>query len=683
MGKVGHPSRTPSRQQASLTPLALRAPEKAKAASTSPLGSASAPMAPRDLPRTAAPRAESTGGVGQKLASCFGHMPKAAAAAVAGAAMTAMVVGTPVAAQEVPFSGSILNPAGIDNPSGASPLFRGTRIGQPADRTVVVTPSEVNPTEHMARGGGPAEIRRIVNQGVDAPRTAEAVAAKLAELYGPFNASNSEENRRAIIESLRWIAGTGIDYDHGRASANENDTHSPNHTLSTQSGVCRDTHTATAAILASLMNARKDGDTWVPGSPSGQEANVQVVNFATPKEHHAFMVYRDPGSNGWDALEYGKSYDLDAPNAPSAARALPNHMPGYSIYRLTGWDSEPIIADRRVVDAAAARAFFTENPGLGEKGEVRVRGSADGGQITTFVSDQMAVSGAIQRNASGGLDGGIKLNYHEDLSDAGGTGYARLAGGVWSSGIEPSDTGIRGVEHREPLRTYMVAVKYDRRYQTQARELVGEHLRYRYGSDIDAMIGVPFGPEGVVAGAIQDYSSMEFGIDGALLGREQLSPRLTLDWALQARYEVDVLEAAQELMTSKGRSFDAVGTDALRADFALALTHESDSGLITRFEAGGTQWLASPLDPEVVPTGSHYAVLTVAPESGNMEFGVLARGRSLASEFVPVDSFGVALRYTPSDRLSLGVSVDSVFPGGDTSKFGDNIQVMGNLSYRF
>lgn len=617
-----------------------------------------------------------------------GRLTPAIAGALLGATLT-VATGAPV-----PASAQVVEPpppvATILDPRGSSrgdKLFDGTRIGEPGARVVRPAPDAriADPATVMTAGGrGAAEVRRIVTQRVEAPRTAEAVARALAEAYGPFTAANSAENRAAIIENLRWIAGTGVRYEHARAGSDETTTYTPNQTLSRASGVCRDTHTAAAAVLASLINARQENGRWVPGSPTGQEANVQVTNFATPNEHHAFLVYRDPGSRGWDALEYGRSYDLDAPTAADAARALPNHLPGYSTYRITGWSTRPVIASRHVVDAAAARAFFSYDPGVGEAGEVRVNGGAHGGLATAFLTDKLSVSGQLDIPSEGsGLDGGLKLNYHDPMPYASGTGHIRYGGGIYTQGFEATDTGRRAAADREPLRTYVLAFKYDQRYTSEAREIIGDRLRFRYGADVDMTVALPFGPEGAQLGNLYDYSNIDVGIDGALLGTEQLSPQLTLDWAVQARYEIDVLNLAQEVRTSEFGSFRAAGADALRADFAMALTHESEGGLVTRLEAGGTQWLASPLDPGVSPQGDHYAIFSLRPQNGQFDFGVLARGQTIDGDTVPADSLGIALRYAPSDNMSFGLTVDGVAPEGDFDRFGENVRVMGGLKMNF
>lgn len=625
--------------------------------------------------------------------AAVGRLGKPVAAAVLGATL-ALGAGAPLAAQELsetPLAESILNPRGVGNVSGSSPLFDGMRVEHDrlerphVDRdNIHADPNRVMTRNHGSSGS--QEVRRILTQRIDAPRTAQAIAAKLAELYGPFTADNSEENRRAIIENLRWIgdSGTGVRYDHGRAGGSDTTTQTPNETLSDRSGVCRDTHTALQAVLASLVNARFDGDKWVPGSPSGAEGHVQTLGFATPAEHHAYLVFRDPATGGWDALEYGKSYDLDAPNAIDAFRSLAGYVPGTSAYKIRGWDNKPVVTNWTPVGAQAARDFIKDDPGTGEAGQVRITGGHDHAQLTAFLSQNTAVSGELRASETGRhLDGGIKLNYHEDFETLDRQGYLRIAGGVYTNAFEASDTGRRGAEDRTEYRTYVLGVQVDGRYEGKPQELLGQHLQYKLGADYDMFVGLPFTEDGLVLGAVGAYTNMDVGVDGTLLGQQILSPNLTLDWAVRARYDADLLSAATELMTSEGGYAGSLGADALRTDFALALTHKADSGLITRFEAGGTQKLTAPFDPQTHARSGHHVLLTVAPDSGDVSFGVIARGHTLNGDFVPVDSVGAALRVQPYDNVDFGVSVDAASPNGDLGGFKDDVRILGNVNIRF
>ncbi|MBI2375574.1 MAG: hypothetical protein HYV07_16380 [Deltaproteobacteria bacterium] len=553
------------------------------------------------------------------------------------------------------------------------------KVGNPDDVLIVNTASS-----------GAAEIRSIVTNHVGAPRTAEVVAAKLAELYGPFTLENSAENRGKIIENILWIADTqtGIDYDTPRASSSDATTQSPNFTLSTGSGVCRDIHTATSAILASLMNAHQVGGKWVPGSPTGQEANVQTLTFANPTEYHAYMVYRDPSTGKWNALEYGKHYNVQANTSVEAFSTLPGYIAGYSRYRITGWDSKPVIAEMGTAGAAAAREFFGSDAGVGRPGEVRLSGRATGASVTGFVTPNLSVTAAMDKSDAGpSVDGGVKINYHKDFESLDRTGYIRVAGGVYSSSFEASKwTGWRGAEHRAAYRTYVIGLQLDGRMDAKAHELIGEHLMARYGLDANFLAALPLstgpGADPVIWGGVPDYSVAKLGADGILFGHEDLRKDLSLDWALRARYDLDAIKAAHELITSSGSSAKSLGTDALVTDFAVALTHRAPS-VITRFEAGGTQLLATPLDPEISMTGSHRAVLTVSPTSGIVDFGIIAKGGQLNHKLIPVNGIGVALDINPSKNVKIGVGVNSSFPDGNFSNAGKNIEVLGSISVRF
>ena len=682
---------------------ALRPPEVAVRAST-----VEAPAPPERLqalpPPASLPKPQRPEGLLQRMVALASGRRPAVAAALAGASLFGALVGAPLAAQaappdttaavedsaRVPLAESILNPRGAGNPSGASGMFQGSRVGARDPRVPQIDGRTVSdPDRVMTQNtwdSGAAEIRRILQTREGAPRTAEVVAAKLAELYGPFTAANSEENRQAIIANLRWIADTqtGVRYDHGRAGSSDATTQAPNATLSQLSGVCRDIHVATSAILASLMNARLEGGVWVPGAPTGQEANVQTVGFATPAEHHAYMVYRDPATGGWSALEYGKSYALNATNALDAFRALPGHADGYHRYVITGWSSKPVVSDYGSLGAAAARAFLRDNPGIGAPGEVRISGGEDRARLTAFVTPSLSIAGEIAEGGGAGVEGGVKVNYHTDFETLDRQGWVRIAGGVYSSAFEASQfTGQRGRDGRVAYRTHVVALQVDGRRESLPAELIGEHLRWKWGIDMDALVGVPFSEGRMIHGSVTDFTSANLGADGTLLGRERLSPRLTLDWAVRARFDADLVETASQLVTSGGRSAAGLGVEALRTDVAVALTHQSEGGLTTRIEAGGSQWLAKPFDPQTDPAGTHYAVLGVEPKSGQVSFGILARGGQLDGRFVPVDGLGVAVALRPAKNVELGLQADTVFPGGEARRFGENVQVRGNLRIRF
>ncbi|MBI4821866.1 MAG: hypothetical protein HY791_36745 [Deltaproteobacteria bacterium] len=591
---------------------------------------------------------------------------------------------------------SPLNEKGSSHASGRGlfDVLRPSSVGNDRERPIGTDNGLPDPDSVLLRNNPAvtsAEVRDLVLNRVGAPKTAEVVAAKLAELYGPFTASNSAENRRAIISNLLWIGdtSTGIKYDTPRAGSSDATTQSPNHTLSTRSGVCRDIHTALSAILASLMNAHQQGGKWVPGSPTGQESNVQTLGFANPTEYHAYMTYRDPGTGRWNALEYGKHYDLQARTSPEAFQALPGYMSGYHTYRITGWDSKPVVSELHTAGAAAARNFFRADPGVGKAGEVRLEGRATGATVTGFITPKLAVTGAIDESAAGsGIDGGVKINYHNDFETLDKSGYVRVAGGMYSSGFEASRyTGLRGEKDRAAYRTYVLGIQVDGRVDGKPHALIGEHLKAKWGLDGDLMFGLPLatgpGADPIVWGAVPDFSNATLGAEGTLFGHERLRSDLSLDWALRARYDLDAIKVAHELMTSEGSSARSLGKDALATDFAVALTHKSSGGITTRFEAGGTQYLATPLDPQVTATGNHRALLTVTPASGLVSFGVLARGESIDGRFVPVSSLGVALDLNPSKNVNIGVGVDGQFRDGDISRIGESINATARITVRF
>jgi hypothetical protein len=689
--RTAAPPRTPSAPP----PRAAEATEAAEAA-----GRGEAPAPTSALPRahrcSAPPSARPTtllGRLRELLRIQHRHDPAVAGALIGLTAIPAAIAPAPAyaadpAAVGIP-PGSLFNARGIGNVSGQDHLFDvlGDGANDPgrsphlSSSAGVADPSTVMTVNTPTSGA--ESIRQIVQGHLGAPRTAEVVAAKLAELYGPYTAQNSAANRAAIIENLRWIgdSATGVHYNTAREKSIHLTTQPPNVTLSTGSGVCRDVHTALSAILASLINAHRAGNRWLPGPPTGQEANVQTIGFDNPSEYHAYMVFRDPATGYWNALEYGKSYALQSADALDAFRSLPGYVSGDIRWAITGWNSSPVVVDRGAIGAAKPRAFFHLDPGVGTPGELRLLAGNQGATAAGFITPRLSIVGSLSPNdLRDGVDGGLKLNYHRDFESGALVGYTRVTGGVYTSSFDASvDTGQRALAARAPYRTWIIGVEADGRYETRPQQFIGEHLVGRIGGDFDALLGVPLalsGPKASVVnylpGALDD-SDLRLALDGMLSGREHLSERLTLDWALRLRYDADLINAALELVTSGGTEAKTLGLDPLQTDFALALTYRAEA-LTLRFEAGGTGYWATPFDPQTTPEMTDHAVLTVTPRSGVVSFGILARGEVLNGSCDPVDSIGVALNLNPSPRLTLGTGV-LVSP--------DGVTVNGNLGLRF
>ncbi len=585
---------------------------------------------------------------------------------------------------------SLFNPRGQGNASGADPLWQSVPGGDDGNPRLDPAGLPGDPDSVMRRNTGAGvsqEIRHIVANHVGAPRTAEAVAGKLAELYGPFAAANSQENREAILRNLLWIADTsaGIRYGH---PGSDTSTQSPNETLSTRLGICRDIHCATNALLASLLNAALEGGRWKPGSPDGQDDNVQTIAFNTPSEFHAYMVYRDPATGGWNAFEYDKLYRLNAPDPIDACRALPGYIPGYTRFQIKGWDGQPETNVHGLVGARNAVAFFEKDPGVGKAGQVSLSGGAAAVQAIGFASERTSIVGEVAPGTlASAFRGGIKVNFHRDFQDLDRQGHLRVAGGIYSEAFDASQwTGDRSAADRARYRTYVLAVQADGAIDSKQLELAQKHLVAQWGAEFGARLGLPVGTgAGLFAfmpGAVQDYSKLTAAAEGSLSGHEQLNPHLGLDWKVQLRGKVDAINAGAELATG-GTADRSLLKDPLRADFGLVLTYKTDAGLVTRFEAGGTQLLFAPADKGVVPSGEHHAMLTLSPQSGIVDFGIFAEGSNLDGKLIAVDSLRVALKIDPTPNVSLGLGASASLPGGDWSKLGDRLQVSGNLAIRF
>lgn len=548
----------------------------------------------------------------------------------------------------------------------------------------------IDPAGVLRRGQAVQSIQSLVMQRA----RGEVIAKALLDTYGPYDASNTPENRQAILDSLSWIAGylerTG--YDSARAAADSTDTHSPNKTLTGGRGVCRDIHTAVASIAASLMNSQQSADgTRRLGEPVGREDSVQVFSYATPTEFHSYPVIRDPATGRWNAIEYGKNYLVAGETAADAARSLPGYMSGAARYTLRGWDERPVINDRIVLAGSRAVAFMEDNPGVGLAEELRISASPDDLRATYFVAPGLSITGSVDpMGLNDGIRGGVKLNYHTDLVDAQGKnkGYARIAGGVYTDFFDASMyTGWRDEAWRARYQVYVFAVQADGRYELDPKQLIGDHLEFHLGADWKARLGVPVadGPRssGFMMGALGDYSAADVGVDASLRGREQLARTLELEWKLGLRADVDLINVGTEYITGDTVERSLL-QDPLRADFGMALTHRADSGLLTRFEIGGTQFLSKPYDGQATPTERHYGLVTIAPESGDVTVGLVARGETIDGKHIPVNALGVAFDWQArQNELSFGVGAESVFPDGNFKNIGDNLRVTANVKLLF
>ncbi|MDP7039283.1 MAG: hypothetical protein QGI45_09000, partial [Myxococcota bacterium] len=530
-------------------------------------------------------------------------------------------------------------------------------------------------------------ILSIVGDGE--PNPGPRIVERLLEIMGPY----SSANKAALMTQLTYIAGSGIAYETERAGANETDTYSPNKTLEKGTGICRDTHVAVSAIYASYVKAQQSNGVWKPGNPSNCADLAQTVAFFNPDEYHAYMVLKDPNTGKWAALEYGKYYELNAPNALDAFAALPGYIGGYTRYTLRGWDAPPAVNDRGSVGAAMAKDFFREDVGEGERGETRVLAGEHELGLTHFLTPHLALVGRMDPSSAtdGNFMGGIKLNYHDDFERVDSRGYIHAAGGLFTHSFEArNSTGIS--DHSDPTRMsayrmYVLGFQCDGRWERKAKELLGHKLRLEMGMDWDALLGLPVSTGSEDGTKMQwpsvgDYSTFDVGADIGFSGHHFIHESLRLDYKLLARANLDVINLGTELVTSEGGSARALTQDPWMARGAFGLTHKAENGMLTRFEFGMNQYLGSPFDSETTALGNHYAALSFAP-NGDMSFGLIAKGHNTEESFVPVDGLGISFNLTPNDKMRFSLGVEGNAPGGDFSDFGDHINVMGSLSFNF
>jgi transglutaminase-like putative cysteine protease len=603
------------------------------------------------------------------------------------------------------------------NVMGGNPVLNNLpnlNLGNPThERRQAMAPGPLNPDTVKTVGFTPTPvvtaIKAIISGG--APNAAELVAQVLARQYGRFDAAQSAANRAGTIEALRYLAGTGIDYDHARAGL-ELDNHSPNVTLSTGRGVCRDIHTATAAILASLMNAKPSGETdaagneiYVPGTPNGREDRVQAIAFIKPAneyvdgtftrektgiEPHAFMAYQDPSTGKWNTLEYDSSYEVQAPSAVEAILQTTHNLPGSNSYVINGWNGKPLLANAGVVGAKWGADFIDQDAGTGQAGEFRVTGSADKVQLTGFVTPNLSVSAAADPRKLG--DGGVMINYHRDLDRADTQGHVRIAVGVTRGILEATKhAGVRGTV--DPVTGSSLLGRYTNYVVYGALEgglnqknvrLLDEHLKLSYGFDASIRLGRSYlsSPDLPGKATLDDYdfSKGDLSLHGGLSGSEKLSANLTLHWGLEANAAANLKDIKVAIMQARdnGQALGASGQvfkDIPRTRASLQLVHTADNGITTLVEVGSTFRAFESFGGED-PREAHSLVAIIS--KGTVDVALVAQGE-LGKTALPLNALGISLGLNPGPNLGLGLGASATFRPERPA----NLQLMGNLKFAF
>lgn len=557
----------------------------------------------------------------------------------------------PTTTRPVDLPSSILNPLGAGNPTGA------TGATNAIPRTHA--PDGVDPAKVMTTSGDvDPVVMSLVQNHTGAPKTAQLVAMRLLQAYGPFTAQNSQQNRDAIISNLVWIAGTGISYDTPRSEGDDTRTQTPNETISIATGVCRDTHTAVAAILSALAT----------GAPSNE--CVRVISFRNPKESHAYMVYVDPATGRWNALEYGKHYNLQAATDIDAFSALPNFVASYKRYVLNGWDGRPTVAERAFSEQSRAREFFRDDVGVGKPGEVRLAAGSSEMKAAGFLTKNVALVGAFDPRT---LAAGGKVNYHGDFQTKPVSGYVHGAIGTYTQAYEASMAGTRAVADRKTTRQTVIGAEVDA-VGVGSQPIVGDHVRVRYGGDVTAFLGVPVnGGAGKKEGRVDQYSDLQVAASAGLSGNEKLSDHWQADWAVLYRQRVDALALMENVKKTGAHQLgETLVNDAGTLSGAGAVSYQKDTGERVRVEVGTDRTVVSNFAP-ALSAGSHYASLGGAAKGGVVSGAVIARGTSAE----PVREVGASVSVKVTPRLTLGAGA-AVRPGEKTT--GD---VMGTATVHF
>lgn len=508
-----------------------------------------------------------------------------------------------------------------------------------------------------------------------APKAAEWAARYLLARFGPFNASNTPENREAIVQHLLWLgsSSSGIAYKHERVAPEtaETGTYSPNRTVSDMSGVCRDTHVALGAIMGSLMNATADGASgkWRLGSPA-RAGDVFISAYFQPDEAHAFMLYRDPATGKWNGIEYGAHYAMQAPTGPDAHNAIVGDAAGYYRYVINGWDESPTISEHAPNQSSKVRDFFLRSPGRGAAGEVSMSGGTATIDGLVRVTEGVAVTGRVNPTAlsEGRLEGGVMAHYTSlDKDDpAAWSGSYHVAGGVHHERLSTTPgPGRRALAHRADYDQVAVGARFDGRTQSPVYPL--GFARLRLGADVDALLLVPYtAPKNDKSSyhpsRILHYSHLKGGADATLSG-DGAAGAVTADWALWARMRLDGMLLANDLSSSVSNTF-SLSNSLLREPWVVGgrvgAAHRDLGPWQARVELGGELRLVPGLDEEVTARSTHYMGVRLLDAERNAELNVMVLGEWVDGEFRPARHVAAGLEVKPHESVTFhgGGAVD-------------------------
>lgn len=545
------------------------------------------------------------------------------------------------------FSDQLLNPLGVGNVDGASELglgFRNLRVDAD-NRLASPAAGATPPGQTLTFSLDPSGISSALIRPITTFRSADAAAEALAQAYGPFTSANPA-GCAAIIRELQMLGGT-ITYDYAKAYT-ANLPQSPNETLRRQSGECHDVHTALAAILASLVNARRDASGWHAGSPVGQEDKVQCIGFLS--ETHFITAYRDPSTGKYNSIEYGQEHATQSPSARAALASVYGGLTGVWNYEIRGWDKHPALSSRAIDQAQRAVDFFSEDPGMGKRGELRLMAGEDKVQATYFLTPKLALTANVDPSSfgEGGVRAGAKVNYHSDWSREKSRGYLRLGAGVYNDFYTESvvlgDIFGSSGEALERVNVTVIGAKLDTR-QELVENLSAKRLQLTAGLDANILLAIPLSADNTLRTLVQtgDISQLRGGTDIGLHGDESFTPHLSFEWAGRVRYSLDAITTGAEIYSTAS---PLAATNLLeqpwRLQAAAALKLQTTHGVKGRVDVGITASPGRTIVAADSPRETHYLAATFSG-LGSLSAGIALTGETReASTLVGAAGFSVS-----------------------------------------
>ncbi|MCC6807770.1 MAG: hypothetical protein IT381_10120 [Deltaproteobacteria bacterium] len=537
------------------------------------------------------------------------------------------------------------------------------RLGGPYARP------QIDPNAVMSRGTASEvdeEFKALLLTHAGAPRAAEAAAQYLLDKYGPYSLANpkGEAARRAIINHLTWMCGDAIQYNNDRYPSTAIDVQPPNVTINTLKGVCRDYHTAAAAMLAGLMTAEPDGaGGWKLGTCIGQEDKVVASGYGGPDESHAFFSFVDPATQKWNTLEYGKNYFVKGASYDASMLATLHNMSGIYTYVIRGWDVSPTTNHRQTMGSQAVVDFFTRTPTQTFDMSATQGGVWLGGKLT----DKAGVSATFQRETmSGRLGGGLMVHVQDTFDKGPFEGRWHLGAGAYYHTFSAAPVpGVRGADDREEYRELVLGLRGDGSIRTKPLRLLDDSVELRLGADADLLLGFPLfnttrpDPLPVNPQRLGDYSRADITLHARADGHHELTKDATIDWNVwvSARYDLILVGTEGAISIAGGaptfwgslvkEPYTIGGMGALTVGDRKKLSFRTESGFVWR--PGSSPLFNTPNEFHYVAARAGYA--------DRLSLSAIGMGSMSAGQKSPIDTLSLQLGLSDVRGLSLNANV--------------------------